>query len=74
MVAIRQALAENRACLGLVDCEVDREEYTTYNLRAQPVARESDDLALTDISRKPNYVIGNDVSVWGSCDVSLVMK
>ena len=60
---IRQCLAESRAGLGLLGCEVERGRYSEHNTRVQPVARDSDELALTDVSTKPRFVIGNDVSV-----------
>ena len=42
---------------------VNKDEYISHNGRVQPVARESDDLALTDLSAAPKFVIGNDVSL-----------
>ena len=41
---------------------VSKDEYISHNGRVQPVARESDDLTLTDLSAEPKFVIGNDVS------------
>ena len=43
-------------------CEVERGEYLTFNSRVQPVARESDELLWTDVSKKPRFIIGNEVS------------
>lgn len=41
---------------------MNKDEYVLHNGRVQPVARESDDLALTDLSAQPKFVIGNEVS------------
>ena len=40
---------------------MDKDNYISFNTRVQPVARESDELELTDISGQPKYVIGNEV-------------
>lgn len=58
--------------MGMGRCEVERGEYLTFNSRVQPVARESDELLWTDISKRPRFVIGNEVSegdigTTGSC-------
>lgn len=46
----------------MVNFPIDKEKYLTYNSRVQPVARESEDLSLTDLSGQPPYVIGTEVS------------
>ena len=48
--------------MGMGRCEVERGEYLTFNSRVQPVARESDELLWTDVSKKPRFIIGNEVS------------
>lgn len=41
---------------------IDKEKYVTYNSRVQPVARDSDELSLTDLSGHPRCVVGTEVS------------
>ena len=66
MEAICQALADYRVSLGMGSCPVKRSEYTEFNARQQPRVRQSDELSLTDLSSSPSFVIGNEVSEFGS--------
>ena len=54
-------LDDCRVAASMLNYNVDREEYVSHNGRVQPVARDSDDLTLTDVTAKPKFVIGNDV-------------
>ena len=63
MSAILNCLDNCRIASSMVDYRhVNKDEYVLHNGRVQPVARESDDLALTDLSAQPKFVIGNEVS------------
>ena len=61
LVTIHDYLSASRNSLGMGECAVDKDNYISFNTRVQPVARESDELELTDISGQPKYVIGNEV-------------
>ena len=67
--AIRKALAETRASLGIGGWKDGRRECVTFNSRTQPVARESDDLSFTDVSSQLAFIIGNEASL-GKCNFS----
>ena len=60
--SICQSISSARSVLGVTIYPIDREKYLTYNSRVQPVARESEDLSLTDLSGQPSYIIGTEVS------------
>ena len=61
LAEIRKALAACRSSLGVAEGTVGVEKYATHNSRVQPVARDSDDLSLTDITTNPKVIIGNEV-------------
>ena len=62
MASILDCLDACRIASSMVDYKhVNKDEYISHNGRVQPVARESEDLALTDVSAQPKFVIGNDV-------------
>ena len=63
MEAVKRALRDYRLSLGVSGKEVEFGEYSEVNQKQQPRERESDELSLTDISEKPNFVIGNEVSL-----------
>ena len=46
---------------GIRDTEVNVREYLAHNSRVQPIARESEELLLTDVSTQPHCVVGNEV-------------
>lgn len=61
LISIRQSISASRSSLGMANFPIDKEKYLTYNSRVQPVARESDELSLTDLSSQPRCVIGTEV-------------
>ena len=64
-MSIRQSISASRSTLGMTNFPIDKEKYLTYNSRVQPVARESDELSLTDLNTKPHCVIGTEVGEEG---------
>lgn len=61
LASIMGYLDDCRVAASMLNYNVDRAEYVSHNGRVQPIARDSDDLTLTDVTAKPKYVIGNDV-------------
>ena len=59
---MRKALAETRASMGMGGWKDGKGECMTFNRRTQPVARESNDLAFTDVSSQPALIVGNEAS------------
>lgn len=62
LASIMTYLDDCRVAASMINYNIDRAEYVSHNGRVQPVARDSDDLTLTDVTAKPKFVIGNDVS------------
>ena len=58
---MRRALKDYRRSLDVVGRDVGVGEYREFNQRQEPRERESSELSLTDLSNKPNFVIGNEV-------------
>ena len=61
LASIMSYLDDCRVAASMLNYNVDRAEYVSHNGRVQPVARDSDDLTLTDVTAEPRFVIGNDV-------------
>jgi len=62
-MSIRQSISSARASLGVTNYPIDKDKYLNYNSRMQPVARESDELSLTNLAGQPHCVIGSEVRV-----------
>ena len=64
LASIMSYLDDCRVAASMLNYNVDRAEYVSHNGRVQPVARDSDDLTLTEVTAKPKFVIGNDVRLF----------
>ncbi len=61
LASIMGYLDNCRVAASMLNYNADRAEYVSHNGHVQPIARDSDDLTLTDVTVKPKFVIGNDV-------------
>ena len=67
LVSIRQSISAARAALSVTNYPIDREKYLNSNARVQPLARESDELSLTNLADQPHCVVGSEVRVGVLC-------